>query len=100
MVLAEALACGTPVVSTDCPHGPAEILDHGRYGRLTAVGDAEALGEAILATLKAPLPQQFLESRGLEFSGRLAAARYLDLFNDVLAPSSVARIPGPTKQGN
>lgn len=41
-VVAEALACGTPVVSTDCPYGPAEILERGRYGELVPVGDADA----------------------------------------------------------
>jgi glycosyltransferase involved in cell wall biosynthesis len=38
--LVEGLACGCSVVSTDCPHGPAEILDQGVYGRLVPVGDS------------------------------------------------------------
>ncbi|WP_313622658.1 glycosyltransferase [Achromobacter sp.] len=46
-VLVEALCLGVPVISTDCPHGPAEILDAGRYGLLVPVGDAEALAEAV-----------------------------------------------------
>jgi glycosyltransferase involved in cell wall biosynthesis len=43
----EALACGTPVVATDCPYGPGEILQNGRYGTLTPVGDAAAMAAAI-----------------------------------------------------
>ncbi|WP_313387931.1 glycosyltransferase [Achromobacter aegrifaciens] len=46
-VLVEALCLGVPVISTDCPHGPAEILDSGRYGLLVPVGDAAALAEAV-----------------------------------------------------
>lgn len=53
-VLIEALACGTPVVSTDCPSGPSEILEEGRFGRLVPCGDAEALARAIEATLADP----------------------------------------------
>jgi len=50
-VLIEALACGTPVVSTDCPSGPREILDGGRWGKLVPVDNAAALADAISSTL-------------------------------------------------
>lgn len=53
-VLIEALAAGVPIVATDCRHGPAEILDHGRHGRLTPVGDAAALAEAMQDGLAQP----------------------------------------------
>ncbi|MFC1452893.1 glycosyltransferase [Verrucomicrobiota bacterium] len=49
--LVEAMACGCPVVSTDCPSGPAEILDNGRYGHLAEVGSSPQLAEAIVEVL-------------------------------------------------
>ena len=50
-VLIQALACSAPIVSTDCPSGPAEILENGQWGRLVPVGDVEALAQAILDSL-------------------------------------------------
>jgi GT2 family glycosyltransferase len=55
-VLIEALALGRQVVSTNCPTGPAELLDGGRLGRLVPVGDHAALGRALDAAIQAPLP--------------------------------------------
>jgi glycosyltransferase involved in cell wall biosynthesis len=46
-VLLEALACGTPVLATDCPCGPRELLDNGRYGRLVPPANAQALADAV-----------------------------------------------------
>ena len=78
-VLVEAMACGTPVVSTDCPHGPAEILDGGRFGELTPVGDVVALAAAMARTLDNPLPGETLINRAREFAAHKAADRYFDL---------------------
>lgn len=51
-VLVEAMALGTPVVSTDCSSGPAEILEAGRWGQLVSVGDVEQMATEILGTLQ------------------------------------------------
>ncbi len=67
-VLIEAMACGCPVVSTDCPHGPREILEDGCWGRLTPVGDAGALVDAIEATLEDPPAAEELIARAMDFS--------------------------------
>lgn len=75
-VLIEAMACGTPVISTDCPSGPAEILENGKYGHLVPVGDVEALAQAIRKTLAAPLPKEKLRERGLYFTAARAAQQY------------------------
>jgi glycosyltransferase involved in cell wall biosynthesis len=79
-VLVEALACGTPVVSTDCPYGPSEILDGGTFGSLVPVANKEAMASAIIETLKKPLPSDILRQRGREFTVDRAAIQYLDLF--------------------
>lgn len=61
-VLIEALCCGTPVVATDCPSGPREILRGGQYGELVRVGDAEGLAAAIRKTLERKKPDPLPES--------------------------------------
>jgi glycosyltransferase involved in cell wall biosynthesis len=78
-VLIQALACGCPVVSTDCPHGPAEIVEGRAYGRLVPVGDAQAMAAAIQATLDEPPDRNRLRQRGAYFTVERAVDAYLAL---------------------
>jgi glycosyltransferase involved in cell wall biosynthesis len=78
-VLVEAMACGVNVVSTDCKSGPGEILEDGKWGRLTPVGDSYAMAEAIFETLKSPLPAEELKMRASYFSTERAVDAYYDV---------------------
>lgn len=75
-VLVEAMEAGVPVVSTDAPHGPREILDHGRYGMLAPVGDAPALAEAMVQMLNHPTPEMELKRRAADFDIARIGDRY------------------------
>jgi glycosyltransferase involved in cell wall biosynthesis len=83
-VLVEALACGTPVVSTDCRGGVGEILEGGRFGRLVPVGDAEALAAAMLETLQSPPDRALLRQRAQDFTVEKSVKEYLRVFQSCL----------------
>lgn len=78
-VLIQALACGCPSVSTDCPSGPREILENGRYGALVPVGDDAAMAAAIEQTLERPIDSGILKARADTFSIDQAVDSYLRL---------------------
>lgn len=80
-VLIQALACGCPTVSTDCPSGPSEVLEGGRYGELVPVGDAKEMAAAIIRTLDAPLASEILKTRSQAFSVEASTKAYLEVFN-------------------
>lgn len=84
-VLVEAMATGTPVVSTDCEDGPAEILEGGKYGPLVSVGDVSALSQAILNTLDQPLEAHVLQKRAQAFTTDKITRQYLDLIHQTLS---------------
>lgn len=78
-VLIEALACGTRVISTDCPSGPREILDNGRFGQLCPVGDVEAMASAIIRALNGEVDGADSSEWIANFNLKVNAAKYLDL---------------------
>lgn len=78
-VLTEALALGIPSVSTRCPSGPNEVLAEGKYGELVAVGDVDALAQAMLKTLDAPHPADYLQQAVAEYRADISAKHYLQV---------------------
>jgi glycosyltransferase involved in cell wall biosynthesis len=91
LVLIEALRCGLPVVSTDCLSGPAEILDHGKFGRLTPCGDSKSLAEAMLQELQSPTDPDRLKERAEALSGKHTADRYLELMTGGEMPTASSK---------
>lgn len=79
LVLVEALEQGTPVVSMDCPSGPREVLENGRYGALVPVGDVDALARMMHEALGRSHDREALKRRAADFSIDKAADAYLDL---------------------
>jgi glycosyltransferase involved in cell wall biosynthesis len=90
-VLIEALSVGCPIVSVDCPSGPREILEDGRYGTLVPAREPESMAGAIAAMLGAPLSPELLRSRAAEFSLDRGILNYLEIL-ERLMPRPLSRM--------
>jgi glycosyltransferase involved in cell wall biosynthesis len=79
VVAVEALACGTPVVATDCPGGPSDILNEGEFGELVDVGDPGGLADAMARTLENPPDPNRLMERAQHYRVDKVADRYAEV---------------------
>lgn len=86
-VIVEAMAHGVPVVSTDCPSGPREILCDGEFGRLVTPADSDALANAIVESLSEAPDREALKARARDFLVGPIADQYLE----ILLPSGTKR---------
>ena len=86
IVIIEAMACGVPVISTNCPYGPSEIITDGVNGLLVPVGDTDAMAEAVLKLLKdEPLRKRLTEAgkkRAEDFRVEKMVAEYEKVFEE------------------
>ncbi|EFL84527.1 hypothetical protein HMPREF0326_02886 [Desulfovibrio sp. 3_1_syn3] len=87
LVLVEALCLGLTVVSTDCPSGPSEVLEEGKYGALIPVGDVAALVDALQAVLLQP-PDVVARAAGQRRAEDFTPDRTIGVWQDVLAEAA------------
>lgn len=81
VVLVEAMALGLPIVSTNCTHGPAEILCNGKYGTLVAVGDYEGMAQGLVNALKDPGQHANTRAHIQQFTLRTVTSQYISMIN-------------------
>ncbi|MER6997335.1 glycosyltransferase [Streptomyces sp. NPDC000410] len=98
MTIVEAMRCGVPVVSTDCPHGPGEIIEDGVDGRLVPVGDADAIADALLALISDDDLRRRTGQAALQAAERFDPARIAER-HEALFTELVARGAGGRSRG-
>ena len=97
VLVREAMEAGAAIVSTDCPFGPREILDSGRFGALVPVGDVSALARALASELDrtdvGPEARRAERAEWMsQYDPEVISRRYLDLVHDVIAESETAML--------
>ncbi|WP_425838127.1 glycosyltransferase [Streptomyces fractus] len=100
MTLVEAMHAGVPVVATDCPYGPGEIIDDGRDGYLVQPGDPKAFAAALLDLIEDDERRHAMarvaRAKALTFTPKTAAERFLDLVSELGGPGPIAPAPPTT----
>ncbi|MFI7409626.1 glycosyltransferase family 4 protein [Streptomyces sp. NPDC049627] len=94
MTIVEAMRCGLPVVSTDCPHGPGEIIQDGVDGRLVPVGDRAALGAALLELIHDDELRRRMGRTALENARRFAPLPIVEHAERLMDEAMTARRTG------
>ncbi|MGK5638969.1 glycosyltransferase family 4 protein [Streptomyces sp. URMC 126] len=99
MTIVEAMRCGLPVVATDCPHGPREIITDGVDGRLVPTGDAAALATALCDLIRDDTLRRRMGRAAHRNASRFTpdhiAAQHLALYEDLLTRGPGKRSLGP-----
>jgi len=87
-VIVEAMACGLPIIATDCPYGPSEIIEDGVSGLLVPPANSEVLAKAICQVLTNPSLRKKLTENGLrrakDFDASTIAAAYGAMFESLV----------------
>ncbi|MFE3882088.1 glycosyltransferase family 4 protein [Streptomyces lydicus] len=98
MTIVEAMRCGLPVVATNCPHGPGEIIDDGVDGKLVPVGNPQALAGSLLTLINDDAARKRMGAAALASSARFdpatVAERHEELFAELLARRRGHRLHG------
>lgn len=92
--LCEAMAAGLPCVSTDCPSGPADIIQHGGNGLLTPVDDETALADALSRLMKDAALRERLGAQAKEICQRFSLGQVMAQWQDVVAQCTGKRTGG------
>ncbi|MFJ4367515.1 glycosyltransferase family 4 protein [Streptomyces chartreusis] len=101
MTIVEAMRCGLPVVSTDCPYGPGEIIEDGTDGRLVPVGDREAMSAALLELVRDDERRRRMGRRALENARRFGPVPVVEqaerLIDEAMTARGTARRMAPER---